>query len=93
MQCWGGNESGELGDGTTTERWTPVAVADMGSGVAAVSAGLGWRCTNIPKFHCYSVGHTCAVTTAGAVRCWGDNGAGQLGDGHDDQQLDPRRQW
>jgi alpha-tubulin suppressor-like RCC1 family protein len=65
-RCWGDNSSGQLGDGTTTARRTPVDVWGMGSGVSAVSAGA-W--------------HTCAVTTVGGLQCWGDNGSAELGDG------------
>jgi alpha-tubulin suppressor-like RCC1 family protein len=67
VYCWGLNNYGQLGDGTTTQRNTPTLVADgeMGnSGVTAVAAGLY---------------HTCALK-GGQVYCWGWNGSGQLGD-------------
>jgi alpha-tubulin suppressor-like RCC1 family protein len=64
--CWGLNYYGQLGDGSTTNRPTPTAVSGLGSGVAAVAAG---------------VDHTCAITTGGGVQCWGYNVYGQLGDG------------
>src|SRR5436309_3546390 len=63
--CWGDNTSGQLGDGTTTERLTPALVAG-GVSFATVSAG------GI---------HTCGVTAAGAAYCWGGNNGGHLGDG------------
>jgi len=64
--CWGANAYGKLGDGTTTDRWTPVTVGMQGSGVVSVSAGTS---------------HACAVTSVGAVWCWGDNTYGTVGDG------------
>ena len=72
--CWGHNDTGQLGDGTTTTRPTPVAVSGLGGGVVAVTAGYG---------------HTCALTDAGAVWCWGQNDYGQLGDGTTTNALVP----
>jgi alpha-tubulin suppressor-like RCC1 family protein len=65
LYCWGENAHGQLGDGTTLSRRTPVAVSGMGSQVEAVAAGAT---------------HTCAIK-AGALYCWGGNHEGQLGDG------------
>ncbi|RYE42381.1 MAG: IPTL-CTERM sorting domain-containing protein [Hyphomicrobiales bacterium] len=66
VQCWGWNPQGQLGDGTTTQRTAPVPVNGLGSDVASLAVGAN---------------HTCAVTTIGAVQCWGNNGNGQLGNG------------
>ena len=67
VKCWGSNYLGELGDGTTTRRLTPSAVSGLAAGVAAIAAG--------------GEAHSCALTRAGGVKCWGYNGYGQLGDG------------
>lgn len=62
--CWGANRSGQLGDGTTTDRTAPVAVNGLSTGVVALAAGDD---------------HTCALTVDHQVKCWGNNDAGQLG--------------
>lgn len=66
VKCWGNNAFGQLGDGTTTTAYIPVGVTGLGSGVQAISVGEV---------------HSCALTTAGAVKCWGDNQYAQIGDG------------
>lgn len=56
LACWGRNTAALVGDGTTTFRDAPVAIALGGAPVAMVDVGFG---------------NSCALTTAGAAWCWG----------------------
>ncbi len=116
VKCWGYNEFGQLGDGTTTDRTSPVDVQGLASGVSAITARGEHTCALIAdKVKCWGADlngqlgdgtttdsdhpvdvagltspviaiaaggeHTCALVTGGGVKCWGWNGAGQLGIG------------
>lgn len=76
LKCWGANNNGQLGDGTTTPRSSPTVV-DIGTTYSKVALGI--------TFHL----HTCAITTAGVLKCWGSNTSGQLGNGSTTQSLSP----
>ena len=67
LWCWGSNDSGELGDGTTTDSPTPLWVQPLGTRVRQVSTSPS--------------SHSCALLEDGTAWCWGANSSGQLGDG------------
>lgn len=71
VRCWGGNGSGQLGDGTTIGTNAPSALPVE---LAASSVSTGSL-------------NSCAVTATGSVSCWGSNRYGQLGVGTTDLDL------
>jgi len=74
LSCWGNNGSGRLGDGTTTDRSTPVAVLGLPAPPYAVEGGFF---------------HTCTVLEDDRIFCWGAGARGQLGDGGGSDSLTP----
>ena len=71
VKCWGYNAYGQVGNGTSGmtpggDVLSPADVVGLSSGVSAIAAG-GY--------------HSCALLSGGAAVCWGENGAGELGDG------------
>lgn len=66
VRCWGLNDSGQLGDGSTANSPVPTTVTGLSGTLTGLTAGSS---------------HSCALNSAGEVYCWGANGHGQLGDG------------
>ncbi|HEY6881549.1 MAG TPA: hypothetical protein VI299_26165 [Polyangiales bacterium] len=73
VKCWGLNNHGQLGLGDTASRG--LASAGMGDALPAVPLGQGAQAIAAGGYH------TCALLDDGSVKCWGQNDAGQLGQG------------
>ena len=71
--AWGQNASRQLGDGTTTQRNSPVQVSSLADAVAIAGGGS----------------HSLALKRDGTVWAWGWNGYGQLGDGTNTNRATP----
>ena len=76
VSCWGHNDNGQLGDGTTTARNTPTQTYSLGSGRIAITITAG-------------LNHACAILDDGSISCWGNNYYGQLGDGTNTDRNTP----
>ncbi|GIW53280.1 MAG: hypothetical protein KatS3mg081_2635 [Gemmatimonadales bacterium] len=72
--CWGNNGRGQLGDGTTTRRIVPTAV-NQGT-LVFVKIASGYT-------------HTCAISSAAALYCWGSNFYGELGNNSTTDSREP----
>ena len=66
VQCWGRNDSGQLGNGTNND--SDIAVHVQGIDIPATALALG-------------AVHSCVLLETSSVRCWGNNENGQLGNG------------
>lgn len=73
IRCWGANDLGQLGDGTTTDAKEPVPVHALPPAVE-IRAGNA---------------HTCARLRNNTVACWGDNHAHQLANGTSEPSVRP----
>jgi Domain of unknown function (DUF1963)/Regulator of chromosome condensation (RCC1) repeat len=73
LMAWGGNQTGQLGDGTKQDRREPVRVRDLDD-VIAIAAGAA---------------HALALRADGSVVGWGDNRWGALGDGTREHRRKP----
>jgi alpha-tubulin suppressor-like RCC1 family protein len=70
LKCWGRNQHNQLGNGSSLSMAFPTVI-DAGSSYTQISAG------GITDF----ISHTCGITEAGTLKCWGANTQRQLGDG------------
>ncbi len=66
VKCWGRDDSGQSGNGTFTSSNTTAVDVTGVAGATAIAAGGD---------------HSCALVAGGTVKCWGQNGFGELGNG------------
>ncbi len=75
LKCWGANVSGDLGLGDTATRGD--GANEMGADLTAIALGTNVKAAQVATNNA----HTCAILTDGRLKCWGNNGDGQLGVG------------
>lgn len=79
LYCWGFNENGEIGDGTTVDKLVPTKIGDDTWSAITTNGSNG-------------AGHTCGIKELDKkLYCWGNNGNGQLGDGTTDSKNTPTK--
>ena len=66
LYCWGSNGTGQVGNGNTNS--PQLVMSRVGAAGVWTSTSAGWS-------------HTCGITTASNLYCWGYNGSGQIGTG------------
>ena len=72
--CWGAGAHGQLGDSSSRDSAVPVGAGTGATRFMAIAAGWNF---------------TCALAPTGRARCWGENAAGQLGDGTTTDRREP----
>jgi alpha-tubulin suppressor-like RCC1 family protein len=77
LWCWGSNRSGQLADGTDTDRAAPVQIG----------TATDWNLIAVGGDNLDS--HTCGIRTNGTLWCWGYDGFGQLGLGSGGPKIRP----
>jgi alpha-tubulin suppressor-like RCC1 family protein len=75
VKCYGLNSSGQLGSGSLADGFVPADVIELGPSTAISASQSGF--------------FACAVTIAGAAKCWGSNARGQLGNDSGDDASAP----
>jgi len=75
LKCWGRSDSGQLGQGDTNSLGD--GANEMGDNLVAISLGVGRTVDQVAT----GAKHTCALLDDGSVKCFGNNGFGQLGQG------------
>ena len=80
IKCWGAGVIGQLGDGMSADRSTPVTVRTSSSSASALS--------NVSAIAAGGY-HTCALLANGTMKCWGYSDYGQLGDGTETERYAP----
>jgi alpha-tubulin suppressor-like RCC1 family protein len=72
VRCWGGNNNGQLGDGSTSDKNYSVGEVTTSANVLAISTG---------DFQ------TCALLLDGSLECWGLNSTGEVGTGDNNSPV------
>jgi alpha-tubulin suppressor-like RCC1 family protein len=79
-QCWGRNDHGQLGDGSSTARLVPAQVSGLDG-------------TAFPASHAATLSagddHTCAIRGDQSLVCWGNGSDGEIGDGSGSDRQTP----
>jgi alpha-tubulin suppressor-like RCC1 family protein len=76
VSCWGGGNSGRLGNGDNSDKYTPTLTSSLGTNRTAIAVSSGR-------------GHTCVILDNSSVSCWGDGNRGQIGNGDDEDRYTP----